>query len=74
MSGTQIFIIVLILVGGVLALLLISMRSTTPTHAKLSVQNVFSLEFSVTPEEVNRAASAAGDAAERRGHLLATRV
>ncbi|MDW5614086.1 response regulator [Mycolicibacterium sp. D5.8-2] len=67
MSGTQIFIIALLLVVGVLALLLISMRSKTPTQAKLSVQNVFSLEFSVTPEDIDRAANAAGDAAEGRG-------
>ena len=67
MSGTQIFVLALILVIGLVVLLALSLRSKAPATAKFSVEKVFSFEFSVSPAEKDKAVDAVASAATARG-------
>lgn len=66
-SGSQIFVLALLLGIGVLGLMFTALRTRTPAAAELGVGNAFSFKISISPADKDKAAEAAGQAAHARG-------
>jgi CheY-like chemotaxis protein len=67
MSGTQAFVLLLVVIVAVFVLLLLAIRWKTPTDAELTVEKLFTFKFRVSAADKNNVTTAVADAAVAHG-------